>query len=187
MHTNPKSNARIRCVGFTVLELAVVLAVVGIFLAAFVPAFAKNIQTSKVAEATFLLNELAQKTAAYYAAEHQDKNGLTLRHCLPSAAGPTPSLPSHTPVAVNFALDEASKNTWSALKFQPDQPLRFRYSVIPTQAGCDLPTKTTRVLLRAEGDLDHDKHYSVFERISIVNAQHELTPYGVLWTRDSWE
>lgn len=160
------------------------VAVTGLLLAVFVPVFLREVRTSKVSEASNVLAELHRRAAAYYAARH-DYPGASTPHtrCLPPAAGPTPEMPSEDPVEVDFTSESVpGHETWAALDFSPDRPLRYRYTFLPVKEGCNLESENGRPILtlRAEGDLDGDGKLSLFERRSVTTAEGALVPHGVL-------
>ncbi len=175
--------------GLTLVEAAVLVGIVGVVVAVFVPTFAKSLRTSKVAEASELLEQLHIRTAAYYAASHGE-GPERRRACLPAAAGPAPAEPSPDPQEHDFQ-DEAmpGAETWKALGFQPNRPIRYRYSIVPAAEGCGLeaPDNGPLVLFRAEGDLDGDGKRSVFEREASVGEDGTLVPVGILHMLDRVE
>jgi len=145
------------------LEAALLLCLVGIALAIFVPTFARRVRANKINEAPELLRDLSARAAAYYATSWDSGR----RHCLPPGAGPTPAEPSVEAESVDFFSDEVEGHqTWQALGFQPDRPIRYSYTYAPSEHGCDLIGREDRgtVSFRAEGDLDGDGVRSTFER-----------------------
>ena len=153
----------------SLIELALLLCLVGIVLAVFVPTFLRRVRTNKISEASELLQEKSDRTAAYYATSW----GTGKRHCLPPSASPTPAEPTVESAEVDFFADEhAGHATWEALDFQPDQPVRYSYSYTPSRDGCDLIGRDDlgSVSFRAEGDLDGDGVRSTFERRATLEA-----------------
>lgn len=143
--------------------MALLLCLIGIVLAVFVPTFLRRVRTNKITEASELLQEMSDRTAAYYATSW----GTGKRHCLPPNAGPTPAEPTLESTEVDFfAVEHAGHTTWEALGFQPDHPVRYSYSFAPSRDGCDLVGRggLESVSFRAEGDLDGDGVRSTFER-----------------------
>ena len=156
------------------LEGALIACLIAVALAMFVPTFLNRVRANKIDEAAALLEELSERTAAYYATSWEDGR----QRCLPEHAGPTPETPSMDARPVDFQNATSQGHaTWKALDFQPDRPTRYSYRVVPDRAGCDL--SGVGVWFRAEGDLDGDGVRSVFERRSEVEAGG-LTPVGVL-------
>jgi hypothetical protein len=156
-------------------------------LAVAIPTLARTIRTSKVAEASEQLEILSRAAASYYAVARVDDRHGTV-HCLPEAAGPSPSMPSATRVTVDFSAT-AGAATWKALGFAPTTPLRYRYTFLPASAGCgSLPDPRNQALtIRAEGDLDADGVYSTFERRATLSDQGHLLLDPVLHIYDRIE
>lgn len=176
--------------GLTLVEAAGIVCVVGVLLAVFVPTFVRELRTSKTSEAVDHLQTLAQRSAAYYEARHEQEEGTSARRCLPGTAGPTPRNPTAHPAEVRFADEETpGHTTWAALEFEPEREVRYAYTFEPTASGCELrsPEGSYLLTLRAEGDLDADGERSLFERRMAANADGELTMFGILYVRDRAE
>jgi type II secretory pathway pseudopilin PulG len=151
------------------IEVALLLCLIGIVLAVFVPTFLRRVRTNKITEASELLQEMSDRTAAYYATSW----GTGKRYCLPPNAGPTPAEPTVESTDVDFfAVEHAGHTTWEALGFQPDHPVRYSYSYTPSRDGCDLigSGDPESVSFRAEGDLDGDGVRSTFERRATLES-----------------
>jgi Tfp pilus assembly protein PilE len=179
---------RAQC-GLTLVEVAVIVSVVGMLLAVAIPTLARSVRASKVAEASEQLERLYQAVAAYYATPRPAANGAT-RFCLPSDAGPAPTVPSVSPVVVDFtAASTPGAATWSALGFTPHAALRYRYTFSSTAPGCSAASggRAGRLTFRAEGDLDGDGVYSTFERRAELGAHGQLLPELVLHIDDRVE
>ena len=172
------------------VETALLISVIGVVLAVWVPRFVRLLRTSKVAEASEQLAILHRAAAVYYEASHSTPHGV-VRRCLPPAAGPTPPRPSTVPRDVDFASEAATGSpTWRALGYRPARPLRYRYTFVPTSAGCGLARDSQRptlVTLRAEGDLDGDGELSLFEREITLDPEGRLVPLGGLFVRHRME
>ncbi|MBW2493262.1 MAG: hypothetical protein JRE43_00805 [Deltaproteobacteria bacterium] len=162
----------------SLVEAALLLCLIAVVLAIFVPTFLRRVRTNKISEAAELLAEMSQRMNAYY-----DRSWPSLESgCLPPPAGPTPSMPSEEPRAVDFfAPDVAGNATWEAIGFQPNRPIRFSYQYTPSEHGCGLRStnREVSVVFRAEGDLDGDGVHSVFERRATV-AGGGFTPADAL-------
>jgi type II secretory pathway pseudopilin PulG len=151
------------------IEVALLLSLIGIVLAVFVPTFLRRVRINKITEASELLHEMSNRAAAYYATSWD--NGE--RYCLPPSAGPTPAEPTVDLAEVDFfADDQAGHTTWETLGFQPEHPVRYSYSFVPSQYGCDLigSDDLGSVSFRAEGDLDGDGVPSTFELRATLEA-----------------
>lgn len=175
----------------TLLEAAVVISLLGVVLAVFVPTFFRELRVSKVSEAPEHLADLHRRAASYYAAGHQVPNEAgeqgaeattrTRRKCIPPAAGPAPLEVTSERQAIDFfASETVGHPTWEALDFNPPHGVRYRYSFLPAKTGCGIRGRGTRILFRAEGNLDADDTLSTFERTAAVSAHGDLRPIGVL-------
>jgi len=170
---------RSRSQGASLVEVCILLGVVGVALAAFVPTFLDRLRTSKTAEAVDHLRTLHQGTAAYWTTPFPAGT-----RCLPAPAGPVPSEPSTDPAAVDFAGEETpGAATFRALGFAPEDGVRYRYTVDPAASGCGLGKRAGAELVafRAEGDLDGDGTLSRFERLAGMAEDGSFVPIGVLY------
>jgi prepilin-type N-terminal cleavage/methylation domain-containing protein len=118
--------------GFTLVELAFVLAVLGLLLSMSVPAFQLAVRRAQAAEAPLMLEHIANTQIAY-----RRDHGSFLA-CAPSGA----SIPAGTQVAFDEAADG-----WRELGIATEGLVRFRYRV-------ELDGDSFRAI--AEGDLDAD-------------------------------
>ena len=181
------TRSRRRRAGLTLLEAAIVVSLIGVVPAVFVPTFLSAIRTSKVSEASEELGRIHALAAAYFEAPQTRSRR---RRCLPTAAGPAPSEPSMEASHFDFQADDArGAETWRALSYQPARPVRYRYTFAPAASACGLetPADGPLVTLRAEGDLDGDGKRSVFEREATVDRDGSLVPTGVLYMLDRVE
>jgi hypothetical protein len=154
----------------SLIEAALLLCLIAVVLAVFLPTFFRRVRTNKISEASELLAEMSRRTHAYY-----DTRWPSQQHgCLPPEAGPTPATPTEEPHVVDFFSPEAAGHaTWEAMGFQPDRPIRFSYRYTPGRHGCGLPGAEAQVsvVFRAEGDLDGDGVRSTFEREAVVDRR----------------
>jgi type II secretory pathway pseudopilin PulG len=182
MRRRPRSTLE----GLTLVEVAIVVSLVGVVLAVFVPTFFREIRTSKIAEASEQLAHLERLAAAYYAESHR-VDERNVRSCIPEAAGPAPAEATEALVELDFTAEDAPGSaTWTALGFDPGQT-RFRYTFLPERTGCGIRDRGLAVTLRAEGDLDGDGTLSRYERRLSIRADGTLGPTGPLLVEDRVE
>ena len=70
--------------GFTLIELMIVVAIIGILAAVAIPAFMKYIRRSKTTEATMNIRKMFDATVSYHAAERADATGNILPKQFPT-------------------------------------------------------------------------------------------------------
>src|SRR4051794_17918250 len=72
--------------GFTLIELMIVVAIIGILAAVAIPSFMKYIRRSKTTEAAMNIRKLYDSSVAYYESEHAAPNGDILAKQFPKGA-----------------------------------------------------------------------------------------------------
>lgn len=122
--------------GFTLIELMIVVAIIGILAAVAIPAFMDYMKKSKKTEASLQLNKIAKNDKVYYITNSAYVIGT-------GAAKPG------TATNCKYAVDStwAADSTWSALDFQIDEPNLFQYTYTGTASSASA---------FAKGDLDCD-------------------------------
>jgi prepilin-type N-terminal cleavage/methylation domain-containing protein len=143
--------------GFTLIELMIVVAIVGVLSALALPAFYGYRMRARVAEAPVFLGEIRQREESYRAEYYQ--------YC-PLAANP--ASPSVDPVSFN-----ASAGNWAMLGAAPDGPVRFSYAVDVAAPGVAGPAgigglggTNYAFAARAVGNLDGDSDFMCVEAYS---------------------
>jgi prepilin-type N-terminal cleavage/methylation domain-containing protein len=129
--------------GFTLIELMIVVAIIGILAAVAIPAFMDYMKKSKKTEASLNLNKIAKNSKVYYNTnasfvgeagdEAPDKGGANCKNA-----------------NKKFSVDESKWQDsagWQELDFQVDEPNLFSYEYVE---GATLATALAR------GDLDCD-------------------------------
>ncbi|MEO6952929.1 MAG: type II secretion system protein [Polyangia bacterium] len=161
--------------GFTLIELMIVVAIIGILAAVAIPAFMKYIRRSKTVEATMNVRKLFDSSVAYYEAEHASSNGSIIARQFPLSVAWSPAqgtCATSTGGKCNPATNASvwRNATWTALNFSVDDPFYFSYQY--TSGGSDA---TSTFYAWASGDLDKDGTYSYFNRSGSITAEGNVT------------
>jgi prepilin-type N-terminal cleavage/methylation domain-containing protein len=134
---------RSRGAGFTLIELMIVVAIIGILAAVAIPAFMANSRKAKTSEALLQLNRLGKGAKSHRHTQNTFPQGTAAP--LPGVDGGACTGPGN-----KLAVDStwSDDTTWIALGFQIDEPNLFTYHY--TSTDMNLATAL------AVGDLDCD-------------------------------
>lgn len=158
MVMSPRTNR-----GFTLIELMVVIAIVGILSAIAIPSYIRYIQRSKTAEAFLALREIHDSSVAYFESEHATDDGAIIPPQFPSPVIVTPAISELGVSRRNPNQDEWEAPSWQALNFGVSDPhmYSYQYDGIGTRNG-------SRFTASAFGNLDGDTTYSTFCRLGTI-------------------
>jgi type IV pilus assembly protein PilA len=173
--------------GFTLIELMIVVAIIGILAAVAIPAFMKYIRRSKTVEATMNVRKLFDSSVSYYEGEHADSAGNIIPKQFPLSIAASPAVNSCCGQAGDKckpdpAIFADAAGGWAALNFSVDDPFYFWYTYV--SGGTEIASQFDAI---ANGNLDCDAVFSTYARHGSVMADRSVTGGSGLFSKNDIE
>jgi type IV pilus assembly protein PilA len=159
--------------GFTLIDLMIVVAILGILAAVAVPAFLGYMRRSKTSEATVNLNNMFKLAASYYDSPRTGRSlagSVLTSGCSVTDASLTPG----TPGPDKQKFNDRANTTWTAIGFTIADFVYFGYGITSAGATCGNTAESYIYTLFAHGNLDGDTTQSTFEMAVGSDTNNQL-------------
>jgi type IV pilus assembly protein PilA len=170
---NPKAS------GFTLIELMIVVAIIGILAAVAIPAFVKYIRKSKTVEATGGLDKIKVGAKQYFQSERYNSLGEIQAKQFPLTTALTPlnnccSTGGKCKIGTDWSTDQ-----WRGLHFALTEPHYFQYQFLSTGT-----VNSAVFTADAYGDLDCDTTLSTYRLQATIDTEGEVKAVGPMITNE---
>ena len=165
--------------GFTLIEMMIVVAILGLLASIAIPAFTKYVRRSKTTEAVMNLRKMFDGSVAYYERDYSDRQGSILVNQFPGVDMDVPATPDNNPCCGQRGdkcapdADAWDHAVWQGLSFGVDDPHYYWYHYAAFGVGFE-----SAFTARAMGNLNCNDAFSTFERVGGVTADGLLMGGG---------
>ena len=163
--------------GFTLIELMIVVAILGLLAAIAIPAFSKYVRRSKTTEAVMNIRRIFDGAVKYYTEDHAARGtNAAIPNQFPGLGldyGPAPGVNECCGQEGDVCMPNSNAwkhAVWQGLDFAVSDPHRYWYMFEPHGEGNE-----SAFTARASGNLNCNQSFSTFERIGGVTEAGEVT------------
>jgi len=169
--------------GFTLIELMIVVAIIGILAAVAVPAFMKYMKRARTTEAAPNLKKIFDGAKGYFEkGAVVNRVGVVQPHTFPAPVAITPTADCCGQGADRCHDSDWTDLTWAAVGFEISDPHYFRYRFFSSGVGT-----AAAFTAGAHADLDCDGDMSTYERTATVNDEKGVVGAASLYIEDDIE
>jgi prepilin-type N-terminal cleavage/methylation domain-containing protein len=151
--------------GFTLVELMIVVAIIGLLSAIAIPSFGRYIKRARTAEVPEYMHKIIGGATVYYEADHADSATVLLPRQFPDTTTKEKDCCLYPTLRCDPGAPQYQRVEWRALGFTITTQHYFRPDLY--SAGTDQAATFT---IEVYGDLDCDGIWSTYSRAGAIDA-----------------